>query len=374
MALLQTVRCGNAHMPVLPSADRYLMRVVLVGTGRRPIPPTGYGGIERMIAGLADGLRQAGEDVTILNSFRSDRYSTGWAFERRLPWLLRRRQFDIVHVSTSRAALALGLCGIPYVFSTHTPRWLDPRQGDFLQRTLFEQERLAVRLAEVTIAPSGEPLRAAVDAVRGRRGPVVRIPVGVDTARFQARTDGVAHCTLGVGVVERRKQWHLAAEAIAGTPMRLTVVGPIRETDYAEELRRAGVQLRGEIPEEELLAEYERAQIVFHPSRSETGMAGAPLQAMAFSRPVLGGPAINSIEGALTCESNESGPLRHFLTDWSTRLDADERLRHEIGAKSRAAVETHYSWSTIAAAHESVYRQVLAGRRRPRRPKAMGKG
>ncbi len=333
------------------------MRVLLVGTGRRPIPPPGYGGIERTIAELADALRQSGEDVTILNGFRPDHYTTGWSFERRLPWLLRRRSADIVHVSTSRAALVLGLAGIPYVFTSHTPRWLEPSNA--LQLALFEREKFAVRFAQATIALT-EDLGRAIDRVGARRGPVVRIPIGVDAAKFRAHTDGIPHRTLGVGTLERRKRWHLAARAIEGTDIRLRLVGATRHPDYAVSLAKSGCELLGVVPEDVLLSEFENASFVFHPSSSEV-LPGAVLQAMAFSRPVLGGLAIRGIPGTITSEATDEESFVSFLHDWAVRLDTDAPLRRELGAKSRAVIEREYAWPKVAEAHVRLYRQVMEG-------------
>lgn len=338
------------------------MKVILVGTGRRPIPPIGYGAIERILGEYATALQATGTEVEILNQYRADRYTKGWAFERRLPLLLRHRHADIIHVNTSRAALALALAGIPYVFSTYTPRWLDPGGSNFLQRTLFEREHFAVRFAEATIVMS-EALRRVVSGVRGRRGPVVYIPIGIDTEKFKAKTEGIAHRALGVGVIDRRKRWHLAAQAVRGTGIFLTVAGPLVQLDYAAQLRAAGVELQGNLEDDRLLPEFDHASIVFHPSRTEVGMAQAPLQALAFGRAVLGGPAIQGMPGTITCPSDDENAMVEFLHRWAVDLDASPELRRDRGAIARAAVETHYAWSVVAPAHIDLYRDVIARRR-----------
>lgn len=337
------------------------MKVILVGTGRRPIPPIGYGAIERILAEYSVALKAAGEDVRILNQYRPDRYTQGWAFERHLPSLLRHHTADIVHVNTSRAALVLALAGIPYVFSTYTPRWLDPRGSNFLQRTLFEREHFAVRFAEATIVMSAD-LQREVSRVGGRRGPVVYIPIGIDAEKFKAKTDGIPHRALGVGVIERRKRWHLAAAAVQGTGIFLTVAGPLREMDYVEELRAAGVELQGNLTDVPLLAEFDKASIVFHPSRTEVGMAQAPLQALSFGRAVLGGPAIRGMPGTITCPSDDEAEMTRFLHQWAVDLDASPELRREKGAIARAAVERVYAWDVVVRAHLELYREVIARR------------
>lgn len=336
------------------------MRVLLVGTGRRPIPPPAYGSIELLIAEYANALTSAGEQVDIVNQFRPDRYTSGWAFERRLPMLLRHRPRDIVHVHTSRAALMLGMAGVPYVFTTHTARWLDPKGSNFLQNALFERERFAVRFALATVVET-EALRQVVSRVRGRRGPVVMIPCGTDVHKFKARTEGIPHRVLGVGVIERRKRWHLAAEAFEGTGIHFTVAGPLREMDYVAELRAAHVDLQGEISDAALLEEFEKASFFVHPSRSEVGMARAPLQAMSFSRPVIGGPAIGGMPGVIVCPSDRDEEMRAFIRKWGVALDTDPAFRREQAAKARAIAEKENSWEAVAQAHLTLYRELLAG-------------
>ena len=339
------------------------MRVLLVGTGRHPIPPTGYGGIERNIAELAAALKRAGQEVTILNGIRPGVLTKGWRFERHLPWLVRRYSADVVHLHTSRAALLLGLAGRPYVFTTHTPSWLRPMNA--LQRSLFERERHAVRLADATIAET-EVLQHAVDRVAWRRGPVVWIPHGIDTERFRARTPGNPSVALGVGVIEPRKRWELAVQALRGTSIRLEIVGPLRDPAYAARLRALGADLLGEVSEARLLEALESCGFMVPPSEAETGLAVSALQAMCFSRPVIGGPALSGLKEALLCESNDDADLLSFLRTTALQLSEDEARRRYIGEASRRFVEAHHSWDTVVQEHLRVYRWVVEKRRAAR--------
>ena len=47
------------------------LRVAIVSPCWFPVPPTGYGGIEWVVALLADGLVDAGHDVTVFSCAES---------------------------------------------------------------------------------------------------------------------------------------------------------------------------------------------------------------------------------------------------------------------------------------------------------------
>lgn len=334
------------------SAPGSIGPIVLVGTGRRPIPPTGYGGIERTVGELAEALRALGQTVEVLNTAGRAGFTTGWTFERHLPRLLAERRGTVVHAHTGRAALVLGLAGIPYVFTTHTPTWL--RRTNALQAALFQREKEAVRLARATIALTPE-LASALGRVRLRRGPVRTIPLGVDPEKFAPRGPGDARIALGVGVIEPRKRWEIAAEALQNTGVRLRLVGPVHDRELARRLTELGAEVLGEVDEPTLLQRYAECGFVVHPSEFEI-FPGAVLQAMASGRPVLGGPAIAGIEGTISAESGDLPRLVRFLRTWAERFLGDDRQRRELGQAARAKVIERYAWGRIAERHLDLYR------------------
>lgn len=336
------------------------MRIVLVGAGRLPIPPPGYGGMERYIAEYAAALQRAGQAVRILNQFRPGTYTRGSAFERHLPGLLRGHDEEIVHVNTSLSGVMLALAGIPYVYTSHHPGWFTLRTA--AERLRFEDERFAVRFARASVAFTGR-LEERMRRLRFRRGPVTQIPLGVDSSKFRARGPGDPRLALSVGEVTPRKRWHLALEALASTGIRFMLVGPIRDPDYAERLRSRGAELRGEVTEPDLLAAYEACGQLLHPSSGEA-LPGAVLQAMAFSRPVLGGPAIAPIEGVLAASTDEETELVRFFREQATRFRDDDAARRSAGALGRASVEANYAWERVVERHLALYDWV---RRRDRR-------
>lgn len=330
------------------------MKVTLVGTGRSRIPQTGSASIERFITRLGENLQHAGAEVSIVNEIRPGQLTRGWRFERHLPFLLRERDTDIIHAHTSRAGLMLGLSSIPYVYTSHTPHWLlahNPLQG-----ALFERERLAVRLAQATIALTGR-LEERIAEVHCRRGPVVRIPIAVDTDLFRPRSTGDPRIVLGIGAIEVRKRWHLAARALRGIGVDLRIVGPVRDRAYADQIRQEGAFLLGEVSQEEVLRELERCGVVVHPALGEA-FSQAVLEGMAFFRPVICGPTMGHIPGALCAPTDDEDTVVEFIRKWATIFLSDDAQRIAIGRAARTVVEQAYSWPAVVKAHIALYERV----------------
>ena len=343
------------------------MRVALVGTGVEPIPPTGYGGVERTIAELAEALGAAGAEVRIIHEVRHRRPRDEYWFAWDLPARLRAADCDVIHASTPVVAIRLALAGIPYVYTTHSRHWFDAsglrgRYGRWL-------ERRALRRARATIALT-ERLRArlvdSLGADPGReRLPV--IPIGVDLDRFRPSTTGrQGGRALGVGLVAPVKRWELAAAAAAHSGYTLRIVGPIADRGYADRVRSAGagrVELLGEVDEPTLRDAFDRSDVLVHPSSVEL-LAGVVLQAMACGLPVLGAAPVRGLftEGVSgwTTEDHAPEAIVAFLSGRLDELRAAPDLRSTMGRAARAEAEARYAWPAVAAAHLRTYERARA--------------
>ena len=133
------------------------MRVAVLSPVWFPVPPSGYGGIEWIVSLLADGLADAGHDVTLFASgdsrtraklaavfeeAPSERIGqTFWELQHALNCFARHDDFDVIHDHTGLMGLALGsLLPTPLVHTVHGP--VDGHPGD-----LYEQ---VVRMAPQT--------------------------------------------------------------------------------------------------------------------------------------------------------------------------------------------------------------------------------
>jgi glycosyltransferase involved in cell wall biosynthesis len=343
------------------------VEVLLLGTGVYPIPPTGYGGVERTIAELAGALRGAGASVTILQEVHRERSTDEFRFARRLPSLLRGARYDVLHASTPIVANRLRWMRRPYVYTSHSRHWflrtgLRGRWGYFV-------ERRAVVGSRATIALS-EPVQAAMAASLGRRMPALCpvIPIGVDAERFRpnpaART---GRRFLGVGVVERFKRWHIATRALAGLECELTLVGPTPNPAYAEELRGAGahVRLAGTVSEDELTRLFAECDVLVHPSQVEL-IAGVVLQGLAAGMPVLGASAVGGLleDGTTGFVVPEDGGEPAMIAGFRARAESllgDAALRQRMAIAARASALRRFAWPAVAQAHLSAYAASLPG-------------
>jgi glycosyltransferase involved in cell wall biosynthesis len=345
------------------------MHVVLVGTGVQPIPPPGYGGVERTIAELGRALERAGASVTIVQRVRRGRSVDEYLFARELPRLLPDDPAAIVHASTPVVANRLALLGRRYVYTSHSRHWFD-RHG-LRQHWGAYLERRAVHRSARTVALT-ERLRAAMLAQCGDSvaPKLTIIPIGVDPEKFRpdpARWRGTL--AVGVGIVAPVKRWEVAAQALRGTGWALRIAGPVRDAAYARLVESSGddVQLVGELPEESLTRLLAGADLCLHPSRVEL-LAGAVLQAMASGLPVLGAdPVAGLVHDGETGAIAPPGLTDRALADWMhdrvlELQAAPDRLR-AWGTNARELAVREYSWSAVAAAHLALYGRLDGGGR-----------
>ena len=111
-------------------------------------------------------------------------------------------------------------------------------------------------------------------------GKVVVTPNGVDPVFAPGNPLSIGTYVLAVGAVQPRKNQRAALAAAAAVPLPLVIAGPIKDDVLAEELRAAGADLRGYVPQEALVGLYQGAACLVQPSRFE-GFGLPVLEAMA---------------------------------------------------------------------------------------------
>lgn len=114
------------------------MRIGLICPAWFPVPPEAYGGTERIVALLAEGLVDAGHDVTLFASGDSQTSArlesvfqtapsdwighTFWEMQHAIFALRRSTGFDVLHDHTGLLGLALGgLLEVPFCHTVHGP-------------------------------------------------------------------------------------------------------------------------------------------------------------------------------------------------------------------------------------------------------------
>ena len=127
------------------------LRIAVLSPPWFPVPLSGYGGIEWVVALLADALVDAGHDVTLFASGDShtkaklaavyDRAPSEligqsfWDLKHVVACLERAEEFDVVHDHTGLVGLAVGgQLPTPFVHTVHGP--LDGEPGELYERVL----------------------------------------------------------------------------------------------------------------------------------------------------------------------------------------------------------------------------------------------
>lgn len=118
----------------------------------------------------------------------------------------------------------------------------------------------------------------------------------------------------------------------------------------------ADIVFLGQIPNEQLPAYLQLADVFVRPSLSE-GLGTALLEALAAGLPIVATPVggipdfLKDGETGLFCQPGEAPDI----ADKIIKLLSDEKLRREIGRKGRSLVEKNYNWQTIAEKFAEIY-------------------
>ncbi len=334
------------------------LSVVMVGSGMIPIPPPGYGAVEKHIWHLSRALEARGHEIRLL----SEVVGPGGMDEYRFALMARRRvrgmAYDVLHLHTTGVAFTFHLLGPGgYVYTSHSRHWtlrrgLNERLGFALEKVAVAGAKRVIALSDRMFHQMGCPAKAEV------------VPNGVDTDLYRPDYDArEGNRVVAVGRVEPHKGFHLASRALEGLGATLTIVGPVPAGRYGEGLRALPwVNLIGEVEEEVLVHHLATSDVYIHPSSSEA-FSLAVVEAMAAGLPIVGTEACASqVEeggnGYVVSGGTEVERTRN-LRDRLSALLSDPSMRQSMARRSRALAEERYRWSLIAGQVEDVYRRAV---------------
>lgn len=346
------------------------MRVLQVAPPWFPVPPRGYGGIEWIVASLADGLVDAGHEVTLLASGGSRTkadleivYDEPPSPHVGDPWYeapqaiaayTHPERYDVIHdhTGTIGPAIAASLAHRPPVVHTLHGPWTVANER--LYRMISDRVALvAISHDQASRAPDGIHVAG-----------VVHNGVQLDQYPFHADKEDFL---LFVGRATADKGPEVAIEVArsAGLPlvMAIKIAEPLEVAYYesmmAPALTGADVDIRTAVDHDEKIALLGRARAVIVPIRWDEPFGLVMAEAMACGTPVVAyrrGAAPELVVDGTTGFLVDPGDLGGLVR-------AVERAGDLDPVACRAHVELAFSAQRMVAGYTSLYAR-LVGRAR----------
>ncbi|HZT67778.1 MAG TPA: glycosyltransferase family 4 protein [Acidimicrobiales bacterium] len=338
------------------------MRIALVAPPFLAVPPKGYGGIEQVIAALAEGLGQRGHEVILFASSDSE---TGGelrsplaaapgpehigdeflALSHVLDVYLGEREFDIVHDHTLQGtALAVALDRHRVVHTLHGP-WTEPSRRYY--------SRVHRRVHLVAISETQKSLNPAVDYEA-----VIPNGTALDTHPFRSDKEDFV---VFVGRSNPEKGPEQAVEVARRAGMRLVmVVKRAESTERAYWDERVAPFLTGEeevleeLPHEQVADIVSRARAMVFPIQWEEPFGLVMTEAMACGTPVVTRPLGAARELVI---DGETGYLRDTVEEMAEALAHLDRLSPQ---RCRDHVAEHYSAETMVDRYERLFERLCS--------------
>lgn len=346
------------------------MRIAITVDPYIPVPPRFYGGIERVVDLLIDGLRARGHAVTLFAHPESrtdvelvpygapphvggrERLTELWQVGSGL-WA-RRRAFDLVHSFGRLAALlpVLRVRRLPKLQSYHRPEvpWTSVMR--------------AVRLAGPSIAFTAPS--ASVFGARETLGPAAGrwrlVSNGVDLARYRASDRVPAGAPLAfVGRLEPMKGADAAIAIARGAGRRLVIAGTRVESgpdatyfdrSIAPYLDGDRVQYVGPVDDAQKSALLGSSAALLFPSHYQEAFGLVMIEAMACGTPVIG------FRNGAVPEVVEEGVTGFVCSSASDAMEAVGRIGRLDRRRVRAECEARFSASAMVAGYERCYEEM----------------
>ena len=288
------------------------MKIVNVTPGLIPIPPNGWGAVEKIIWETHNALLKLGHDATI-------------------EYLDDVKDYDVVHIHVANLANIAHERGIPYYFTMHDHHaYLYGEDSE-----VFKENMLAIKNAK----------KAFVHA-KFLVGYFGNIPEyfshGVNTDYF--KPGKFSHhkllCVANNGFIhnqsEDRKGFGLAIEAAKNLNLPITIAGPSNNKKYFEKYPPDYDKLTilYDLTEDELKSLYKDHSCFIHMSILEAGHPNLTLlEAMSSGLPIIGTyEEDNSLEGMVKVERNAEQLIKaivEVLWDPFTYIIYSEKARQQ---------------------------------------------
>ena len=341
------------------------MRIAILSPVWFPVPPTGYGGIEWVVALLADGLVDARHDVTLFASGDSHtRAKLSYAFEhapsqligRSLPELQhslacyeRADDFDVINDHSGPAAAALGgIVRTPVLHTVHGP--LDAEGGAVYERIA----RVAPRVGLISVSLNQRRPKPDLPWV-------ANVPNALDFSLYPCKPHPGDYL-LFLGRMSPDKGAHRAIAVAMEADLPLKLAGKKREpkerryfAELVEPHLGERIEYLGEVTHGEKVELLQNARATLFPIEWEEPFGLVMIESMA-----CGTPVIATRHGAVpeVIEHGRSGVIVDDYREMPAALEAADRLDP---VECRRYVEERFSVERMVADYVGAYEAAMLG-------------
>jgi len=356
---------GGHDLPVAGAHGSKRLRVAMVAPPWFSIPPSGYGGIESLVADLTDGLVQRGHEVTLIgagaNGTMAQHFVASYTEppSRRLgepmpevfhaaiaAEVIAEGHFDIVHDHTLAGPLLARGRQTPTVLTAHGPVQGEP--GDYLAALKDAVEVVAISRAQRHHRPDINWIATVHNSIR-----VATFPFG----------GGEGGYLLFLGRFNPEKGPHLAIDVARQVGMPLVMAGKLNEPaerayfdSFIKPRLGPGVEYVGEADSVTKRKLYAEAAALLFPVCWEEPFGLVMIESMACGTPVV------ALRRGSVPEVVAEG-ISGVVVDRADQLpEAVERALELDRLACRRWVESRFDTEVMVSGYEAAYNTILTGR------------
>jgi len=349
------------------------LRIAVVSPVWFPVPPSGYGGIEWIVALLADGLVEAGHDVTLFASGDSRTkaklsavFETApsewigrsyWELAHALPCYTKAGDFDVISEHTGMMGMVLGgLVETPVVHTVHGPMTGEPGQM---------YEKLCGLIRDIHL----------VSISLNQRKPkpdlpwLANCPNALDLSVYPCKPHPGEYL-LFLGRMSPDKGCHRAIAVAIELGLPLKIAGkkqePKEEQYFAEfvepHLGMHGIEYLGEVSHGKKVELLQDARATLFPIEWEEPFGLVMIESMACGTPVI---ATNRGAVSEVIDHGRSGIIVEHYREMPAALEAAEALDP---LECRRYVEERFSPERMVDDYVRAFREAITGVAEPDHP------
>jgi glycosyltransferase involved in cell wall biosynthesis len=340
------------------------MRIAVLSPVWFPVPPTGYGGIEWVVWLLADGLVDAGHDVTLFASGDSHTHAkldavydaapsemigrTWQDLRHVLHCFSKQDEFDLINDHSGLLAANIGgALRTPFVHTVHGP--LDGEPGI----AYTQLSHISPRVGLISISMNQRKPLPDLNWVGN-------CPNALDFSVYPFKPDKGEYL-LFLGRMSPDKGCHRAVAVAMEAGVPLKMAGKMREPkerEYFDELVRphlsSDIEYLGEVTHGEKVELLQHARATLFPIEWEEPFGLVMIESMACGTPVIG-----TRWGAVpeVIEDGRSGIIVDAWREFPSALERADRLEP---VELRRYAEEHFSPERMVADYLAAYEQAIA--------------